>query len=378
MNKLQRTLNRARWWLLSEQPFYGQLASGLEDVSQDVGTACTNGRQIEWDPAFLEGLSEEEVRAVLVHETLHCAHGHLWRFQPIDAEANEACDYVVNAIVAQIPGCKLPKGALECPPEFADWDEERIYAALKARKKPPQGGKDKGPGKGPGIGDFEAPAEDQEPGNGTSKLKEEWEERTIQAEQAGQASGQGKTPADMARELARLRAQRVDWRRELADFVKTAIGQRNDWSRSNRRSATQPVIYPRKRQDDLGTVVFARDTSGSITDAVCAEFSAVVSAVMAEVGCAGIVLDCDAEIKAEYRLAAGDECPLKAQGGGGTDFRPVFTRADKLEEEGERIAGVVYLTDLQGTFRERCDRPTLWIATMDGTAPHGRVVKCHE
>src|SRR5580658_5331469 len=89
-NKLQRLLNRARWWLLSEQPFYGQLACGLTDEFAPVQTACTNGVKIKWDPAFVSNLSEEELRGVLIHETLHCAHGHLWRL-PIDETANVAC-----------------------------------------------------------------------------------------------------------------------------------------------------------------------------------------------------------------------------------------------------------------------------------------------
>jgi predicted metal-dependent peptidase len=368
---LQRRINRARWWAISEQPFYGQLCAGLEDGFEDVGTACTDGRSIRWDPKFLAGLADEQIRAVLIHEALHCGHGHLWRL-PIDDTANTACDYVVNDIIAQIPGCKLPKGALMCPPVFKDKSEEEIYQALKASERPRKGPNGKKPGNGPGIGDFSAPAQSQE--DGKPSLKEEWEQRVIQAAQAQQASGQGSIPTDMARELARRKAQRLDWRQEMADFVRQAMGERNDWSRSNRRSAIAPVIYPRKRRDKMATVVFARDTSGSISDAQAAEFSAVIDAVLADVGCDGIVLDCDAAIQASYRLAPGEPCPLTAKGGGGTDFRPVFDFAASLETL-EHVAGVVYLTDLDGQFPESSDLPTLWISTTDKTAPFGRTVK---
>jgi predicted metal-dependent peptidase len=375
---LQRSLNRARWWLMENQPFYGNLACGLADEFGPVGTACTDGRRIKWDPDFLSTLSEEEVRAVLIHETLHCGHGHLWRL-PIDNESNLACDYVVNEIVAQIEGCKLPKVGAMCPPEYKGMAEEEIYGRLK--KKPPQEGTEQGQGRvpggsrghKPGMGDFEAPAQSQNPGNGTDSLETEWQERMIQAGMAAQSSGQGSIPADMQRQLDKLKAQKADWRQELADFVRNTVGTRNDWSRPNRRSATQPVIYPRKRRDQLATVIFARDTSGSITDAVAAQYSAVVTAILADVGCAGIVLDCDAQIKAEVHLAPGEECPLRADGGGGTDFRPIFERAAQLQEKGEQIAGVVYLTDLMGTYPEMCELPTLWI-TESGQAPFGRTV----
>jgi predicted metal-dependent peptidase len=178
----------------------------------------------------------------------------------------------------------------------------------------------------------------------------------------------------MVRELERLNATTLDWRAEMADFVRTVVGTRNDWSRSARRHAMAPVIYPRRRTDNLGLVVFARDTSGSIDDRLCAEFSALVTSALCETGCSGLVLDCDADIQAEYRLEPGDECPAKAKGGGGTDFRPVFERARQLTQD-ETVSGIVYLTDLDGLFPSEPDIPTLWVATRGGEAPFGRTVE---
>ena len=82
-------------------------------------------------------------------------------------------------------------------------------------------------------------------------------------------------------------------------------------------------------------------------------------------------------MQAEYRLTPGDELPTQAEGGGGTDFRPAFARVAELEAEGERIAGLVYLTDLLGYFPNADDVsiPTLWVATTDHAAPFGRTVR---
>jgi predicted metal-dependent peptidase len=172
-----------------------------------------------------------------------------------------------------------------------------------------------------------------------------------------------------------LRHQSIDWRAEMADFVRAAMSTRNDWSRSSRRHAWQPVIYPRKRADEVGTVLFARDTSGSITDTVCAQYSALITACISETGCAGVVIDCDTSIKAEYVLDGFTECPLTAKGGGGTDFRPVFARADEMVAAGDHVAGVVYLTDLHGPAPEQSELPTLWLSTSDKTGPFGRTVR---
>ena len=345
-------LDKARWWALREQPFYGSLAMGLTDhIDQATPTACTDGRSIRWGSEFLGGLTDEETRYILLHEALHCAHGHLWRL-PADKTGNEAGDYQIEHILRDIPGISMPEGGLICPSEFEQLAEEEIYARLASK---PQDGQS-----GTGQGD---------------SLRDHWERRVSQAAHAAQAAGQGSVPGDMARALEKLAANPVDWRQEMAEFVRDAMAHRNDWSRSARRHAWQSVIYPRRRTDDIGLVVFARDTSGSVNDQVCAEFSALISSALADCGCRGLVLDCDAAIQQEIELAPGEECPTKAKGGGGTDFRPVFERAAALTEEGERIAGIVYLTDLRGTFPEQTpDIATLWVATTGKTAPFGRTV----
>jgi predicted metal-dependent peptidase len=371
-------LDKARWHALTDLPFYGQVAMGLKDVIDDqTPTACTDGRVIRWGREFLSKLTDEEARFVLLHEALHCAHHHLWRL-PHDERGNIAADYKINQVLASVPGLSMPKGGLVCPKEWEGLAEEEIYSRL-----PPDPPKPKG-GKGPSAcGDFTAPAEpdkgggkeEGEGGQGAS-LRDEWERRVIQAAQNA-AAGRGTVPADMQRVLDRVREQPIDWRREMADFVRDVVSARNDWSRAARRHAWQSVLYPRKRADDLGLCIFARDTSGSISGELCAEFSAHITTALADAGCRGLVIDCDAAIQQEIWLAPGEECPLEAKGGGGTSFSSVFERAKELAEIGERVAGVVYLTDLEGShWEELPECPVLWITTNKNPPPppFGRVV----
>lgn len=389
-------LDRARWWALSNQPFYGSLGMGLADVigNPHGKTACTDGRRIFWSPEFLEKLTDEETRFVLMHETLHCAHGHLWRLPPSEAAAQQACDYAINGTLAKLPGCKMPAGAL-LDARFDGKAEEEIYGALKAQEKPEEKpGDDQGDGESmpdPGAcGGFGPPAQpgngpesDQsgdQPGDGkigAQTLREEWDQRVIQAAQAAKALGKGDVPSDLQRVLERIAAVEIDWRGELADFVKTQIGARNDWSRSARRMATAPCIYPRRRADDLGLIVAIRDTSGSIDDQLCAEFTALIASASAETGAGVIVVDCDAAIQAEYRLAPGEVAPLDAKGGGGTDFTAIPARLAELADAGERIAGVIVLTDLAGSYFHAPDFATLWLCTTGTIAQTGRTVRIH-
>jgi predicted metal-dependent peptidase len=385
--ELTLKLDQARWWALREQPFYGSLAMGLTDEFADVPTACTNGKVVKWNRDFLAKLSEEETRFVVLHETLHCAHGHLWRL-PHDKAGNDAGDYVINRTLANVNGIRMPEGGLECPYDWNDFAEEEIYSRLcEPGQKPGDEKPDEQPGNA--CGDFEAPAAGDQPGEGEGDdadedgsqagepLKDEWERRVIQAQQVANAMGQGDLPGDLQRVLERVKHQPIDWRQEMSDFVRSVVSTRNDWSRPARRHACQDVIYPRKRADDLGLVIFARDTSGSIEPELCAAFSAHITSALADVGCRGLVLDCDSEIQAEYALEPGEECPLTAKGGGGTSHQPIFEKAAELVDGGERIAGIVCLTDLLTTFPDGDGGlQSLWLSTSSRrTAPFGRTVR---
>jgi len=406
-------IERARWWALSNPAavFYGSLAAHLVDVlDESVPTAATDGKRILWNPAFLESLTDEEVRFVLLHEALHCVYGHFWRL-PLTDDGNRAGDYAINRILSRIPGISMPKGGL-LDPKFDGLAEEEILAilgrTLQAQpgngKPSPQPGKPgngkpqpgagqpgKGngkpqPGKGAGqpqpgasdpggCGGFIAP--DTTPNPNGQTLREKWEGAVLQGEFLAKSLGQGNLPADLARIVERVRAVEVNWRQELADWTRSIVADRADWSRSSRRHATAPCIYPRRKRDQLGTIVVVRDTSGSIDKALCDEFSAQVTQFSADLRCKVIVLDCDTRIHAEYHLEPGDECPLDARGGGGTDFEPAFDRVAQLLDEGETIAGLVYLTDLDGKFpADPEEYPVLWAAyNTGGTAPFGRTIR---
>ena len=396
-------IERARWWALSNPAavFYGSLATHLVDVlDESVPTAATDGKRILWNPAFLDSLTDEEVRFVLLHETLHCAHDHFHRL-PLTDDGNRAGDYAINRILAGIPGISMPKGGL-LDPKFDGLAEEEILAALGCSTKPqpgngkpspqpgagqpgngkpgkPQPGKGNGqpqPGASDpgGCGGFIAP--DTTPNPNGQTLREKWEGAVLQGEFLAKSLGQGNLPADLARIVQRVRAVEVNWRQELADWTRSIVADRADWSRSSRRHATAPCIYPRRKRDQLGTIVVVRDTSGSIDKALCDEFSAQVTQFSADLRCKVVVLDCDTRIHAEYHLEPGDECPLDARGGGGTDFEPAFDRIAQLLDEGETIAGLVYLTDLDGKFPlDPEEYPVLWAAyNTTRAAPFGRTI----
>src|SRR5262252_5600354 len=136
-------LDAARWWILSNQPFYGRLTMRLrDDICGDViqlrnrvcRTATTNGKQIKWARPFIQSLTDPQLRFVLLHETLHCAHLHMWRL-PATEDGNKAGDYAINRVLTGIAGIEAPPDAL-LDPAFDGLCEEEILHRLPAK---PQG-----------------------------------------------------------------------------------------------------------------------------------------------------------------------------------------------------------------------------------------------
>lgn len=375
MSVLADKLDRARWTLLQDYPFYGALAMRLADKIGDARageTASTDGRAIYWGEDFLAGLSEAETLFVLAHETMHCAHGHLWRFDfsaagGVAEKSNAACDYVINQELSALPGFTMPKSGL-LDPKYAGMCEEDVFHALPDEARAPSVGACLEPA-GPGS---EA-ATPEEARAASEALRDAWAQATVSAAQAAKSRGMGGEAVERA--LSKARAVQPDWRQALASTVRRAQSCKNDWSRSSRRGALSRTITPRRTVDALSRIVVVRDTSGSIDDATLAAFNAAIAAILVDCATDAIVLDADYRVCAEYEIGAGDDLPSTAKGGGGTSFKPALARAADLNDDAP-IAGVVYLTDLCGDFPDAApDFPVLWASTeKNGRAPFGDVL----
>ena len=120
------------------QPFFGALALRLavrEDPS--AKTFWVDGETMGFNPAYLDSLSDLEVRGVVAHEVLHVANGHCWRQGARDPDRwNDACDYAINPIVVSA-GMVLPKGRVDRP-RYTGKSAEEIYGLLTQEAKQKQ------------------------------------------------------------------------------------------------------------------------------------------------------------------------------------------------------------------------------------------------
>jgi len=137
----------------------------------------------------------------------------------------------------------------------------------------------------------------------------------------------------------------------------------------------EDLIRPSLRSEQVGSLVVAVDTSGSISQGVLAQFAAEV-AKLAALAEEILVLTCDAQV---HQVVATEEVPaflaqLKFKGGGGTSHLPVF---EHLAREGIRPDLFIGLTDLHSVFPEQAPPyPVLWCTTEEhgDPPPWGRVV----
>ena len=115
-------------------PFFGSLALFLEQVlDEQVVTACTDGREVRFNPTFVESLAPAELDAVMIHEILHAALLHIPRRRERDPHLwNVAADIVVNGIILKQKGLLLPLNPC-IDASLENYEVEEVYEILLKR-----------------------------------------------------------------------------------------------------------------------------------------------------------------------------------------------------------------------------------------------------
>jgi predicted metal-dependent peptidase len=364
---IEKKLIKVRTNLLMGSPFFGSLALKLELLPDpDTETAWTDGRQLGFNPDYIQALPMDALKGLLAHEVMHLALCHHTRQGTRDDRVwNHACDYAINLLLKDA-GFILPGNVLLYD-GFKGMGAEVIYDALL--KKPSEDNTDPGPGEVRPM-----------PGNPTPahrKLEEQqWKIAVFQANQLAKALGRSHGPG-FERAVKDKLLPCVDWRVVLRDFVDTAARSDYSWIHPNPRYITQGVFLPSLSTKNPGTIVVAIDTSGSVSDTQLTGFASEVSAILETHDTCLEVIYADRKVQGRESFTRADlPLTLSPKGGGGTDFRPVF---DLVEKQGMSPCCLVYLTDLCcDRFSDRLPAyPVLWVNTERfrwKDPPFGRVI----
>ncbi len=379
-------LQKARAGLVLSQPFFASMALRLTiKEDSDCETLWTDGKTLGYNPSYIDGLSLDECKGVLCHAVMHCACGHSFRRQERDTTRwNEACDYAINGLL-DAADVTLPEGKY-LDHSYDGKAAEEIYASLP---EPLQN--DSGQGSGTGSGNDNNDQQSQDPGKcgevrdgkdedgniaSQAELQQQEQEWKVALSQASQqAKAQGCMPGGMDRLVQDILEPLVNWREVLRRFVDQTAKSDYSWMRPNRRYIAAGLYLPSLKSEELGPIVVAIDTSGSIDRNLLDQFASEVTAILQDYRTTCKVIYCDSRVTGVEEFTQ-DDLPLKLnpRGGGGTDFRPVF---DLVEETGELPACLIYLTDMYGSFPEsEPSYPILWASVGCGIeAPFGETVQ---
>ena len=357
---------------------------------ESIGTAGTDGRDVYYDPAFVDGLNRKQLRYLVAHEALHKALMHCTNYVELSKKypqlCNMAMDYVVNATIEEIdPNFtfveRIVQPAPLIDPKYQGWSfVEVLQDLLKDAKK---------------IGGSQGVDGD---GNGGAMDKHIFGKAEIGSKEANElgrqiddAIRQGKLLSDKlagkgSRGSALDRATQkrdTNWREHMREWV-VALCEGDEYSRfapPNKRLLPLGVVMPSHFSEATGELLIACDTSGSMASiypVVFGEIARIVENVRPD---SVRMLWWDTEVCGDQVFKPHEYQNighlLSPQGGGGTSPECVvqYIRAKKYQPK-----GVIWLTDgyLDGSDG-KVDVPALW-GVVDNdhfVPPQGKAVRIY-
>jgi predicted metal-dependent peptidase len=317
----------ARVGLLLRHPFFGNMATRLkiQEGTDWVKTAATDGRSIFFNRDFFAPLSVKQIEFVIAHEILHNVFDHMGRRDGRDAQIfNIAADYCVNGQLVRdrigehvIEGIKIfhdqkyyGMGAEEVYDDiYEKHDEESLKALGELLDE---------------HIDWGEQGKDGQPKYSKEELKQIRDEIREATMQAAQAAGAGNTPANVQRMIKELTEPKMNWREIIRQQIQSTI--KNDYSfmRPNRKGWHMSAILPGTNFDETIDICVAIDMSGSIGDDQAKDFISEIKGIMQEYKDFNMKLWCfDTRVynEASFNGYNADEFDdYQVRGGGGTEF----------------------------------------------------------
>lgn len=353
-------MTAARTRLLLDYPWFGSLAMRLRIERGEVPTVATDGTRLLYNPEFLQSVSDTELLGILAHEVLHCALLHPFRRGNRDHKRwNHATDYAINGELRKC-GLTLPSDAL-FDSQYDGLPAETIYAQLPDKSPNDDQGEDSQPSTGTVEDAPQDSGNQSQPGKPETMTESDWK---VAAEQASDvAKGCGNLPGGVHRAVQNARKITADWRALLREFIAHTVPSDYSWLNPNRRYIAKGIYLPGIVKDNCADLVIAVDTSGSISARNLSVFSAEIAAICSEMKPDKItVIYCDSRVNEVQEFTAEDDITLKAVGGGGTAFSPVFAKIAEMEDS---PACLIYFTDLDSyDTPQEPEYPVLWVTDL--------------
>jgi predicted metal-dependent peptidase len=359
--------------------YSGIIMVGKAVITDDIDTAATNGRDVFYGRAFIDSLTDQEIRGLVLHEAKHKLYQHFFIWQKLFEEdhelTNAACDFVINLEIQDIDRSgqfiKLP--ACGCIDEqYRGMNTAEVYAKLKKQYGDKQSRASKG-GKGLPEGLDEHQWQDA-----VSLSPEEREQLSREIDSAVRTGAllAGKQGGDVDRSFEALMESKVDWREQLREFVSATCAGKGDstWAKPSRRWLSQDIYMPSQISETVGSMCVAIDTSGSIDDEAITKALSEVVAICDNTTPEKVDLlywDTNVASHEQYREDnyAGLVNSTKPAGGGGSSSIAVFEYINNTLPNLPEVC--IMITDGYIEFPKEVPKyPVIWVLMNNtGTVP---------
>ena len=370
-------LTKARIQIQMKNPFFAHMSLYLNFKEMKKGELDCDSMGVDvkgtlyYYGGFVEKLSDEELKGVLIHEILHLTFLHLTRLGTRNHEIfNIATDLCINWLISQ-NGFTLPSSD-EFKPLVPDYDgefnemglhlekinektAEIVYDEIvKQAKKNGENAEGEGDEGGEGEGDVDLDKlgkarfdEHKYSKEMTKKEKDKAEKQWVDRIQEGMtiAKMKGDVPNGMERFLGDLHKEKINWKSLLNQYITQQIPYDYSYAKPHKKSVCVGTYMPHQLKEKVEIAVCI-DLSGSIGAKEYADFmSEIVGLARAYQERIDIhFYSHDTEGYYGGLVQNGNIHKILAldlKGGGGTSHKPVMD----LMKENNETKMVVFFTD---------------------------------
>ena len=348
--------------------YSGVMMLGKSEVIEDCPTAKTDGFNKYYGRKFIEGLTDLNLRALILHENLHVALNHVGRFKKEYRKnphnMNVCADYVVNDVINHLEDkelCKLPEGCLY-EEKYHNWSVNEI---LKDMEK-----QDNSDDKSRNVRDNLQPLDEHDfEGSGQEMTPQEQKEMAQKIENALKEGSilAGKVGGKIPRAIDELFEPKIDWREMTREFVSSTCKGNDEftWRKFNKRMLPNDLYLPSMENESVGELVIACDTSGSIGQKELTIFATELQSICSTVTPDFIrILWWDYDVCSEQTFRPDKYQDLhkllKVEGGGGTRLSCV---SEYITKEQIKAEAIIVFTDgwVEHDVKWNISTPTLYV-----------------
>lgn len=338
---------------------------------ENIPTACTNGKEIRWNPKFFMILPFETRQFVLAHEVWHIAFMHCdpeMRIRYDPQIFNIAADHVINTMLLHdgftdkgipFPICKEFK--------YHEWSVDKVYHDLYENNPPPPFGgsgdpdddgspSDQGESGGSNQGNYPM-ADDIRDTPGGGKGTDEIIKNVVSAVQAAKLAGEaGSIPGNVEQIIKEYLHPILPWETLVQHWLNEKAQSDYSYARPNRRF-DDPILPSLVADNALEELNWYIDVSGSISDQMIMRFFSEIKYVIETFLPVKVnIIQFDCEIQKITEIEAGDDfTELQIIGRGGTSLEPVRDHIQKTKP----TAAIIF-SDMECSPMEYISTPILW------------------